>query len=74
MKKLTAAKIQTALARRFPQSAEQLLEELFTIFPEYRARYDNPIHDDTLTFHSVLMAFRFAFLSKYAQMIFPKPL
>ena len=43
--------------RTLPKSAEQLLEELFVIFPEYRARYDGPIHDDTPTFHSVLMAF-----------------
>ena len=40
-----------------PQSPEQLLEELFAIFPEYRARYGSPIHDDTPTYHSVLLAF-----------------
>jgi hypothetical protein len=40
-----------------PESADQLLEELFTIFPQYRTSYDGPIHDDTPTFHSVLMAF-----------------
>src|SRR6185369_1329702 len=28
----------------------------FSIFPEYRATYDGPIHDDTPTYHSVLMA------------------
>jgi hypothetical protein len=43
--------------RALPQSPEQLLEELFAIFPQYRARYDGPIHDGTPTFHSVLMAF-----------------
>jgi hypothetical protein len=42
---------------RLPQSPEELLEELFTIFPQYRAVNDGPIHDDTLTYHSVLMAF-----------------
>ena len=43
--------------RTLPQSPEQLLEELFTIFPKYRAGYTGLIHDDTPTFHSVLMAF-----------------
>src|SRR5437899_9887764 len=40
-----------------PQSPEQLLEELFAIFSQYRTRYSGPIHDDRPTFHSVLMAF-----------------
>jgi hypothetical protein len=40
-----------------PQSPEALLEELFSIFPQYRASYPGPIHDDTPTFHSVLLAF-----------------
>jgi len=40
-----------------PQSAEQLLEELFAIFPQYRAGYPGPIHDETPTYHSVLIAF-----------------
>ena len=44
-------------APRLPQSPEQLLEALFTIFPRYRAGYDGPVHDDTPTFHSVLMSF-----------------
>ena len=35
---------------------EALLEELFTIFPEYRAGH-RPIHDDTPTYHSILIAF-----------------
>jgi hypothetical protein len=43
--------------RILPQTPEALLEELFTIFPEYRAAYDGPIHDETSTYHSVLMAF-----------------
>jgi hypothetical protein len=43
--------------RILPQSPEQLLEELFTIFPKYRADYTGPIHDDAPTFHSVLIAF-----------------
>lgn len=43
--------------RTLPQCPEQLLEELFATFPQYRARHDGPIHDDTPTFHSVLMAF-----------------
>jgi hypothetical protein len=43
--------------RTIPQSPEQLLEELFAIFPHYRARYAGPIHDHTPTYHSVLMAF-----------------
>jgi hypothetical protein len=45
------------MGHALPQSPEQLLEELFSIFPQYRARYDGPIHDDTPTFHSVLMTF-----------------
>jgi len=43
--------------RTLPQSPEQLLEELFTIFPQYRASYDGPIHDETPTLYSVVMAF-----------------
>lgn len=43
--------------RTLPATPEELLEELFIIFPQYRAAYDGPIHDDTPTFHSVLMAF-----------------
>jgi hypothetical protein len=49
-----------------PESADQLLEELFAIFPQYRTDYDGPIHDDILTFHSVLMAFT-PFLGKKVQ-------
>ena len=30
---------------------------MFEVFPQYRAAYDGPIHDDTPTFHSVVMAF-----------------
>jgi hypothetical protein len=40
-----------------PQPPEQLLEELFTIFPQYRSGYPEPIHDDAPTYHSVLLAF-----------------
>lgn len=43
--------------RELPRTAEQLLEQLFAIFPEYRAGYDGPIHDETPTFHSVLIGF-----------------
>jgi hypothetical protein len=43
--------------RTLPTTPEELLEELFIIFPQYRAAYDGPIHDETPTFHSVLMAF-----------------
>jgi hypothetical protein len=43
--------------RALPSTPAALLEELFVIFPEYRAAYDGPIHDGTPTFHSVLMAF-----------------
>jgi hypothetical protein len=39
-----------------PESPTELLEELFTIFPQYRANY-HPIHDDTPTYHSVMLAF-----------------
>ena len=40
-----------------PQSPEQLLEALFGIFPQYRANYPGPFHDDAPTFHSVLLVF-----------------
>ena len=43
--------------RALPQSPEQLLEELFLIFPQYRTNYSGSIHDDTPTYHSVLVAF-----------------
>ena len=46
--------------RALPPTSEALLEELFTIFPEYRADH-RPIHDDTPTYHSVLMAFTLFF-------------
>jgi hypothetical protein len=42
---------------RLPQSAEQLLEQLFAIFPQYCAEYAGSIHDETPTFHSVLLGF-----------------
>jgi hypothetical protein len=40
-----------------PRSPEQLLEQLFTMFPLYRAGYNGPIHDEAPTFHSVLIDF-----------------
>ena len=40
-----------------PQSPEELLDRLFSIFPEYRASYDGPIHDEAPSFHSVLVGF-----------------
>lgn len=43
--------------RALPRNPEQLLEELFTIFPQYREDYSGPIHDETPTFHSVLIGF-----------------
>jgi hypothetical protein len=43
--------------RDLPQSPEELLEELFAIFPQYRVNYDGPFHDSTPTYHSVLQAF-----------------
>jgi len=43
--------------RTLPESPEQLLEELFAIFPQYRANYAGSIHGDTPGFHSVLLAF-----------------
>ncbi|SRR6266545_4231547 len=43
--------------RTLPQSPEQLLDELFAIFPQYRLAYTGPLHDDTPTFHSVLLGF-----------------
>jgi len=54
---LKASIFRLVSVRTLPQSPEQLLEELFAIFPQYRARYPGPIHDDAPTFHSVLMAF-----------------
>ena len=45
--------------RTLPQSPKQLLEELFAIFPKYRASYDDygPLSDASPTFHSVLTEF-----------------
>jgi hypothetical protein len=43
--------------RAAPPTPEALIEDLFAIFPEYRADHDAVIHDDTPTYHSVLMAF-----------------
>jgi hypothetical protein len=46
-----------AKPRALPVTPEQLLAELFVIFPEYGAGYRGPIHDDAASFHSVLIAF-----------------
>jgi hypothetical protein len=43
--------------RDLPRTPEALLDELFAIFPEYRTTYGGPIHDETPTFHSVLIGF-----------------
>lgn len=43
--------------RTLPESPDQLLEELFAIFPQYGAGYPGPIHGEAPTFHSVLLAF-----------------
>ena len=40
-----------------PQSPEALLDQLCTIFPEYRAAYRGPIHDGAPSVHSVLISF-----------------
>jgi hypothetical protein len=40
-----------------PQSPDELLAQLFAIFPQYREAYAGPIHDDVPTFHSVLLGF-----------------
>lgn len=40
-----------------PQSPEQLLEALFAIFPQYRARHSAESEDDAPTYHSVLREF-----------------
>jgi hypothetical protein len=37
------------------------LEQLFTMFPEYRAAYTGPIHDGASSFHSVLIDFSTSF-------------
>jgi len=44
-----------------PDSPEALLQQLFSIFPEYRASYSGPIHDQEPSFHSVLIAFSTSF-------------
>jgi len=40
-----------------PESPAELLEELFTLFPDYKASYSGPIHDEPPSFHSVLIDF-----------------
>ena len=40
-----------------PRSPEQLLEELFRVFPQYRTAYSGSIHDGPASFHSVLIDF-----------------
>ena len=46
-----------ATVRTLTQSPEQLIDELFTIFPKYKALYNGPIHDEKPTYHSVLLGF-----------------
>ncbi len=48
-----------------PQTPEELQEQLFVIFPEYRAHFSGPFHDGPLSFHSVLLGFT-PFLSRKA--------
>lgn len=43
--------------RPLPGTPEQLLTELFAIFPQYRRAYTGAIHDETPAFHSVLIGF-----------------
>jgi hypothetical protein len=45
------------IMRSLPQSPGDLREELFAIFPQYRAAYDGLLREDAPTFHSVLIAF-----------------
>src|SRR5213083_2662262 len=40
-----------------PESPEQLLEELFTIFPAYRVRHRTQAEANAATYHSVLREF-----------------
>ena len=49
-----------------PQTPAALLEELFTIFPQYRTDYDKygPLSDSPATFHSVLIEFTCFFGAK----------
>ena len=44
-------------ASALPQSPDELLEQLFAIFPEYRGCYERPTDEAPLTFHFVLMDF-----------------
>jgi hypothetical protein len=40
-----------------PQTPEELLNQLFEIFPLYRTNYVGPDDDETSTFHSVIREF-----------------
>ena len=40
-----------------PDSPDELLGRLFTIFPRFQANYDGPIFDQPLSYDSVLTAF-----------------
>jgi hypothetical protein len=40
-----------------PDSSDELLGRLFTIFPRFQANYDGPIFDQPLSYDSVLTAF-----------------
>lgn len=40
-----------------PRSPDQLLAQIFAIFPGYQDAYRGPIHEDAPTFHSTLIGF-----------------
>jgi hypothetical protein len=40
-----------------PDSPDELLNRLFTMFPRFKANYDGPIFDQPLSYDSVLTAF-----------------
>lgn len=40
-----------------PQSPTELLDRLFTLFPDFRASYQGPLYDEPLSYDSVLTAF-----------------
>jgi hypothetical protein len=40
-----------------PHSPDDLLQRLFTIFPDFRASYEGPLYDEPLSHDSVLTAF-----------------
>jgi hypothetical protein len=50
-----------------PRSPDELLQRLFTIFPQFRANYDGPIYDQPLSYDSVLTAFTSDFGAEFAR-------